>query len=155
MPLIGVLLSALPVFTIADSTPDANRKPPTEITLERDGFGRPAGLQLCLRADVKATRRITGKARHGTADQVFVGIVDRGEFERIGALMESQGFFDLKDEYGVPGLADGEWMTIGAVRGGHLKRVTSSNRAGPPVLGTIEAAIALVEAKIEWNASGP
>lgn len=122
----------------------------TEITLERDCFGCETGTIMTFRLDGTATLTNTGKERFRTSDRSFTGSVARVDFDRLAALLISRGFFDLRDEYRDPNLADGDWITTSAVRDGRTKKVLDRNEAGPPGLRAIEEAIEGVRAGITW-----
>ena len=127
----------------------------TEITLEKDCSGCETGTAVTLRLDGTATLRHTGKARFGTADRSFTGSVAREDYDRLASLMVSRGFFELRDEYRDPNLADGSWITTSAVRDGRTKTVLDSNEAGPPELKAIEDAIDGARVAITWTPANP
>jgi hypothetical protein len=120
----------------------------TEIALERDCFGCAAGSMLVLRRSGTATYTITGKARHGTADHAAEGVVRPRDFDTLARLLVTQGFFEMRDEYGDPQQQDGEWVIVAAVRDGQRKHVFERNQAGPPSLQAIERAIDSVRVRI-------
>lgn len=127
----------------------------TEIALERDCSGCETGSTVTLRLDGTATLKKSGKARFGTTDQSFTGSVARSDFDRLASLLISRGFFDLRDEYRDPALADGAWITTSAVRDGVTKKVIDSNEAGPPALRAIEEAIEGARVAITWAPAAP
>ena len=113
----------------------------TEITLERNCFGCPAGSVLVLKRDGTATYTVTGNARQGTANRTATGRIGREEFDSLARLLVARGFFAMQDEYADPQLRDGEWSSVTAVRGGVEKKVFERNGAGPAGLKAIETAI--------------
>lgn len=113
----------------------------TEITLERNCFGCPAGSILVLKRDGPATYTITGNARQGTTNRTSTGRIGRDEFDTLARLLVSRGFFAMKDEYADPQLRDGDWSSLAAVRGGAEKKVFERNGAGPAGLQAIHKAI--------------
>jgi hypothetical protein len=127
----------------------------SEVTLERDCFGCETSVAMVLRSDGTASLRHTGKARFGTSDRSMIGTVSRTDFDRLAALLVSQGFFELRDEYRDPALADGAWVSTGAMRDGRRKRVLDSNAAGPAELRAVEDALEAVRARIAWVPAAP
>jgi len=108
----------------------------TEITLERRGcYGGCPVYKVVLNKD--STAIYTGMRN---VDRIgrYKGFV---HFDRIAAWMESQGFFDLDEEY-AKGWQDSEVVVTSAVRGGTRKTVTTYNSGEPPLeLWGINAAI--------------
>ncbi len=148
-PLVALILATCDSVTAprADSV--------TEIALERDCSGCETGTTMTFRQDGTAALKTTGKARFGTSDRSFTGSVARADFDRLASLLISRGFFDLRDEYRDPSLADGAWITTSAVRDGRTKKVLDSNEAGPPDLKAIEEGIEAVRASIRWAPATP
>src|SRR4051794_21358964 len=87
----------------------------TEIRLERTPcFGSCPVDEVVLRPDGTATyvgtRFVERPGRHE-------GTFDRAEYEKLAKLLESQGFFGLKDRYSVPE-TDNPSLITSATRGG-------------------------------------
>jgi hypothetical protein len=122
----------------------------TEIRQERDCSGCETGSVVTLRRGGAATLVQTGKARFGTTDRSFTGAVSAADFERLAALLAARGFFEMRDEYRDPDLADGAWVTTTAVADGRTKNVFDGNEAGPAPLREIEDAIEALRARIDW-----
>jgi hypothetical protein len=127
----------------------------TAITQERDCFGCPATTTVSLYRDGSATLRQTGKARFGTSDQSFTGTVTRADFDRLAALVVSRGFFELREEYRDPTLADGAWVVTTVLQSGRPKKVLDSNAAGPADLRAVEDAVEAVRARLTWTPAAP
>jgi hypothetical protein len=151
--LVGPLLAV--ALTTCASVTAPRSDSITEIVLERDCSGCETAVAMTLRRDGAATLEKTGKARFRTSDQSFTARVTRADFDRLAALLVSRGFFEMRDEYRDPSLADGAWITTSAVRDGNAKKVLDSNEAGPPALKAIEEAIEGVRASITWVAVTP
>jgi hypothetical protein len=151
-PLPG--LAAL-VFAACASVTAPRAESVTEIAQERDCSGCDIGTAVTLRHDGTATLRNIGKERFRTSDRSFTGIVARADFDRLAALLISRGFFDMRDEYRDPTLADGSWISTTAVRDGRTKTVLDANEAGPEDLRAIESAIEAVRAAITWTPANP
>lgn len=121
----------------------------TEIALDWRCFCRPDGFryEISLRHDGSATCRgsCPGEGR-GT----FKGSVDRAEYERLAALLVSEGFFQLQDKYQDPLLQDGDWLATGAVRDGRRKVVWNLHGMAPPNLQRIQQAIDSLRSRIHW-----
>ena len=109
----------------------------TEITLEQGCFGCAAS-KLVLRRDGHASFTLSGNVRQGTVDQISVGKLRSGEFDKLARLVVSQGFFEFSDIYEDPEIQDGAWTTTGVTRGGGSKQVFRRNDAGPAGLKAIE-----------------
>jgi hypothetical protein len=125
----------------ADSPSPAAAHAVTEITLERNCFGCPAGSVFVLKRDGAATYTVTGSARQGTPDRTSTGRIGRDEFDTLARLMVSRGFFGMKNEYADPQLQDGDWSSLTARREGVEKKVFERNGAGPAELHAIQKAI--------------
>jgi hypothetical protein len=123
----------------------------TEITLERNCFGCPAGSRLVLQRDGAATLTATGNARHGTADRLSRGRVSKVDFDQLIRVLTAQRFFELENEYANPQLQDGDSSVIGVTRAGQQKTVSRRTGAGPPALDVIERAIETVRTRIAWR----
>jgi hypothetical protein len=115
-----------------------------QITVERDCPGCPSGSVLVLRRDGSASYTSTGKARRGTVDQTFQGMLRAQDFEHLARVVLAQHFFELNDRYEDPQLQDGPWQTIGVDSVTQNKRVFSRDDAGPPALKELAAAIEAV-----------
>lgn len=123
----------------------------TEIRLERNCFGCPAGSRLVLRRDGAATLTATGNARRGTADRSSRGRITSVDFDGLVRVLTTQGFFELENEYADPQLQDGDSSVIGVSRAGQEKTVSRRNGAGPPALDVIERAIEAVRSRTAWR----
>ncbi len=122
----------------------------TEITLERDCPGCPAGSVLTLRSDGAATYTVTGKSRFGSATKVSKGNVSADDFEKVARLIVERGFFGLDDQYDDSGIRDGAWTTTRVRRDGQDKQVFRRDGSGPAALSDVERAIDAVKDKIEF-----
>ena len=123
----------------------------TEIALERQCFGCENAQGVTLRQDGSATKVRFGNARLRIPETITKGAIDRAEFERLANLLQSEGFFDLKEAYRDPAVRDGEWVTIRAEHGGGAKAVLNSNQAGPANLARIQKAIEELAERIAWT----
>lgn len=118
------------------------------ITLERDCFGCSRGSRLQLQSDGLLTLTLSGKARHGTVDQVSQGRLAAGDFERLCRLLQEQGFFALPERIADADLQDGAWTLI-TVSGPNLdKQVFRRSEQAPAALQKIEAALDELQAKL-------
>ena len=121
-----------------------------EISIERDCFGCATATTLVLRRDGTATLNVTGKARHATQNSSSTGSVTRADFDALAKLAAAKGFFQMQDAYEMPDVQDGAWATT-RVRGGTRdKQVLRRDAAGPEGLKQIEAAIAALQARIQF-----
>lgn len=118
----------------------------SEITLERSScFGPCPVYKLTLRRDGTATYE--GRQfveRKGTYSGTFYG------FERLAQLIESRGYFNLKDNYTI-NATDLSGTVTSVVRTGRRKTITNYGDAGPVELWGIEAAIDGVVANTKWQ----
>lgn len=130
---------------------EARPSPVSEIVFQRACFGCEGAYTATLRADGSATRELHGNARMRVPPRTLKGRVAAASFERLAALLASEGFFELLDSYRNPRLQDGQSITTTAVRSGARKSVLDSNRAGPPQLERIEKAIEAVIEEIQWT----
>lgn len=135
---------------LAQARSESPTSPITSISVEKDCSGCPTGSVLTLRRDGTATYTVTGKARLGTTGAESTGTVSAETFTEIARFIESQGFFNLKDEYDDPQLKDGAWTTISVERGGDEKRVFRRDDAGPASLKAIEKAIGDLKPQIQF-----
>ena len=118
----------------------------SEITLERHGcFGSCPVYKIVLRAD--------GTASYvGTANVARLGTY-QGEiyFWRLAKWVETQGFFELQNEYAT-NWVDSEQATTSVVRDGERKTVWMGNTNEPPdALWGINAAIDGEASHIQWK----
>jgi len=123
----------------------------TEITLERDCPGCPAGSVLTLRSDGAATYTVTGKSRFASDTKVSKGNVRADDFEKLARLIVERGFFGLDDQYDNPAVLDGAWTMTRVTRDGQDKRVFRRDDLGPKALTDVERAIDAVKEKIEFT----
>ncbi|RQO59859.1 hypothetical protein DBR47_10840 [Paucibacter sp. KBW04] len=118
------------------------------ITLERDCFGCSAGSRLQLQSDGQVSFTLTGKARHGTVDQISQGRLAAGDFERLCRLLQAQGFFELPERIEDGDTQDGAWTLI-SVSGPSLdKQVWRRSEKVPAALQEIEAALDALKAEL-------
>ncbi len=113
----------------------------TEIALENDCFGCATGSLLVLRSDGTATFTQTGKARHGTVDQVSQGRVPRADFEQLARLINTGAVWAMKETYEDPAVSDGAWATLRISRGAQRKEIFSREDAAPTELKAVHSAI--------------
>ena len=152
---VGVVLGPLAALAACASVAGPPPDTITEISQERDCFGCATATKVVFRRDGTASLETTGKARFGTSDRTSTGRLARSEFDRLASLMISRGFFELREEYRDPSLADGAWVITGAVREGRGQRVTNRNGAGPPELEAVEKAIEAAQAGLAWRPAAP
>lgn len=123
-----------------------NQSQITEITLERTAcFGTCPIYKVTLKRDGTAT--YVGKQfveRTGTYSGKFYG------FERLAQLIESRGYFDLKDNYTI-NATDLPSTVTSVVRAGRRKTITNYGDTGPVELWGIEQAIDGVLANTKWE----
>jgi hypothetical protein len=115
-----------------------------EITLERQCFRCPKRYRVTFCRDGSATMTSYALGRTSRAT------VTREEFKALATLLQREGFFDLRESYRNPGLADGVWQKTTVVGGGFTKSVLNSNYAGPSKLVAIEEAIDALSKKVVW-----
>lgn len=135
-----VLCWSASFHAVAQSPARAEAPSITEITLEQGCFGCSSS-RLVLRRDGSATLTITGNARHGTVDELSVGMLRSGDFDTLARLVVSQGFFEFSDIYEDPEIQDGAWTTTGIAGGSMSKQVFRRNESGPAALKALENAI--------------
>ena len=155
--LAGALLSG-GLAANGQSTPGAPAPSPpavSEISLERLCFGCENAFRLVLRRDGSASRTRLGNARLGVPESHFKGVVPEAEFVRLERLLHEEGFFQMPDGFRDPSLQDGETHSVTAVRGDQVKRVVNANRAGPPALERVQAAIEQIASRISWLSPSP
>lgn len=152
--LASVVLCCAPATSATAMIPRSDEKPSdvSEISFERQCTGCESPFTATLRSDGVATRVFLGNARMGVAPRSFTGRVSRADFDRLVALLSSEGFFKLEEAYRNPRLQDGEWVKTSAVRGGKPKSVLDSNKAGPPNLRRIEEAMEAALGRVAWVA---
>ena len=118
----------------------------TEITLERTAcFGTCPMYKVTLRRDGTATyagRRFV--ERQGTYTGKVYG------FDRLAQLMDSRGFFNLKDNYSMRA-TDLPSAITSAVQAGKRKTIVNYGDAGPVELWGIEKAIDGMMASVKWE----
>ena len=127
----------------------------TEIALERRCFGCQEPYKLTFERDGAATHLLIGVARQGTVDRTRRGTVTREDFARLAALIQSEGFLDLNDDYRNPTVVDGQTVITSVVVDGRAKVVVNSNEAGPTRLKAIEDAIDALGSKVTWTQVSP
>ena len=127
----------------------------TSITLERDCFGCTSGTRLQLQGEGLATFTITGKARHGTVDQISQGPLTRADFEALSRLLEEQGFFALPERIEDPKLQDGAWTQISVAGPALEKQVFRRSASTPAGLQKIEAALDALKATLQLRTAAP
>jgi hypothetical protein len=132
----------------AGKTADAGPTAITEIALENDCFGCATGSLLVLRSDGSATFTRTGKARHGTVDQVSQGRVARADFEQLARLIETRGVWTMKESHENPAVTDGAWTTLRVNRGAQRKEIFSREDAAPADLKAVHDAIEALKARL-------
>lgn len=118
----------------------------TEITLERTAcFGTCPMYTLTLRRDGTAT--YVGREyveRKGTYKGKIYG------FDRLAQLVQSRGYFNLKDEYTV-NATDLPSAITSVVRSGRRKTIRNYGESGPVELWGIEVAIDGMIANTKWE----
>jgi Domain of unknown function (DUF6438) len=124
----------------------------TEIYLARSGdCGGPCPIySVTLRKDGTASyvgyENVIRPGRHH-------GKIDSYYFFRLAWLLDSQGFFQMKNEYPEDGtvIADASEANVGATRDGRKKDVWEYTGEGPIELWGIEMAIDAVVNEIQWE----
>jgi hypothetical protein len=123
----------------------------TEIATERRCMGCEREFKLTLKPDGTATRTLFGNARGGTSDRQFTAAATPAAFEELARAIVAEGFFQLKDEYRDPQVADGEFtVTTVTTTAGH-KSVLDSNAAAPEALRRIQARIEDLGTTLTWK----
>jgi hypothetical protein len=123
----------------------------TEISLERRCFGCTREGKLTLRRDGTATRVVFGNARAGTADRESSATLAGGAFEELAAAIVSERFFDLRDEYRDPAIADGESSVLTVTAGGRQKSVLNRNAMAPASFQRLESRIDALADRLTWR----
>jgi hypothetical protein len=105
------------------------------VTLRKDGTAIYTGYENVTRLGT----------HHGTIHDYY--------FFRLAWLLDSQGFFQMKNEYPEDGRVylDSSEVSVGATRDGRKKEVWEYTGKGPIELWGIEMAIDAVVNKIEWE----
>lgn len=83
----------------------------------------------------------------------YKGIIDKEEFQRLAALFEKHGFFNLESNY-TKHMNDGDTVITSAVRDGEHKSVSNFANAAADAkteLGKIQEAIEDLANRIEWE----
>ena len=118
----------------------------TEVTLERTAcFGTCPIYTITLRRDGTAT--YVGRnfvERKGTYTAKVYG------FDRLAELIESRGYFNLKDSYTVR-VTDLPSTVTSVVRAGRRKTIRNYGNSGPVELWGIEKAIDGMVANTKWE----
>lgn len=118
----------------------------TEITLERTAcMGYCPMYKVTLRRDGTAT--YVGRdfvERKGTYTGKFYG------FSRLAQLIETRGYFSMKDRYTI-NASDLPSAITSVVRAGQRKTITNYGDEGPVELWGIEQAIDGVLANVKWS----
>lgn len=118
----------------------------TEVTLERTAcFGPCPIYKVTLRRDGTATYE--GQQfveRKGTYNGTIYG------FERLAQLIESRGYFNLKENYTI-NATDLPSALTSVVRAGRRKTITNYGDQGPVELWGIETAIDGIVANTKWQ----
>jgi len=96
--MLVLALLRLPVHASSSVEDKSEATRITEIALERDCPGCPAGSVLTLRSDGAATYSVTGKSRFGSDTKVSSGRVSAADFEKVARLIVERGFFGLDDQ---------------------------------------------------------
>jgi hypothetical protein len=79
----------------------------------------------------------------------YHGVIAKGEFDHLGAMVNSHGFFDLKDHY-AGSRKDVGLTKLTVARGDSSKTVAHLARSEPQRLWEIESALRGVLAGIDW-----
>lgn len=151
--IFATLIFIITAFTVsAQKGKDASEKDRrggeqiTEVTLERTAcFGTCPVYKITLRRDGTAT--YVGREfveRKGTYSGKIYG------FERLAQLIESRGYFNLKENYTV-NATDLPSTLTSVVRAGRRKSVTNYGDTGPVELWGIETAIDGMVTNIKWQ----
>ena len=116
----------------------------TEIRMRRDTLNG-AGWSFVVRGDGMASEH---RARGPRPAAILTGTVDARDVRSVAALIESNGFFDLDDQYGErrPPLTE-----IGVIRGGVSKTVLDYCDDAPHSLHVIRRAIFNLRMQVDWN----
>lgn len=118
----------------------------TEISLERTPcYGDCPADWVILRADETAFYYPKGKS----GATRMKGKIDKWDFAPLAKLLETQGFFALKDSYSAI-MTDQATHFTSVVKDGNRKTVRNYGNAGPTSLWGLEMAIRGVAADIKW-----
>ena len=139
---------AVVVLAIAQAAMAAQKPPITEISLQRtECFGTCPVYELILRSDGTATFH-GGKNAQLPGD--WTGKLKVQDFAELVGLVDTIGFFNLKDHYEAP-VTDSPTAIITVVRGAGRKRVSNYADSGPLSLSGLAAAIDVVASRTEWE----
>jgi hypothetical protein len=117
-----------------------------EISLERvPGLGGTGTYTVVFRSDGTAHYRGSGE---GKRTGEFSGIIDKENFARLAKLIQSQGFFDMADNY--PVRIDYPTATLRAIRDGKTKSVQADNVGGPTAWWGMVMAIDGLSSTLDW-----
>lgn len=123
----------------------------TEISLERRCFGCSREGKVTLRRDGTATRVIFGNARAGTSDRQSSAALTGDAFQELAAAIVSERFFELRDEYRDPSIADGEWTVMTVSTGGRQTSVLNRNRMAPASFQRLESRVDALADRLTWR----
>ncbi len=113
----------------------------TEIALERGCFGCASGSLLVLHRNGTVAHTVTGNARHGTADVRSRATIAAADFDALAKQAITRGFYDWRDSYQNPQLADGDWTVLRLQQGDQVRQVFERNEAGPVGMSDLVRAI--------------
>jgi hypothetical protein len=111
--------------------------------------------RILLRADRSATL-FTERCRNATPNdratfcEVKQGRTWRGEFSKLGWLLESNSFYALEREYS-GNVTDASLQSTRVTRGGKTYEVVNYADAGPLAMWAVQRAIEGVGASVEWE----
>jgi hypothetical protein len=136
------------VALVACAASAAQKASITEISLQRtECFGTCPVYELVLRADGTATFH-GGKNAQLPGD--WTGKLKTQDFTELTGLVETIGFFGLKDHYEAP-VTDSPMAITSVARGAVRKRISNYAASGPLALSGLEAAIDIVASRTEWE----
>jgi hypothetical protein len=118
-----------------------------EISLEREpGLVSTERTVVSFRSDGTARYRSIGG---GKPSGDFEGTLERESFERLAKLIQSQGFFEMKDWY--PVRVDHPTAKLRVTRGGKTKSVEADNAGGPTAWWGMVAAVDGLRSSVDWK----
>lgn len=120
--------------------------------IEEISLDRPSGLGSTSRSTV--TFRSDGTAHfqgigEGIRTGDFEGILEKENFERLAKLLQSQGFFQMREEY--PVRIDHPTATLRVTRSGKTSAVRADNAGGPTAWWGMVRAVEGLTQTVTWK----
>ena len=123
----------------------------TEIAIEHRCSGCANEFEVVLRRDGTAAKTTFGNNRRGTTDRAFVGAVPVSTFDTLARAIVSEKFFELRDEYRDPTIADSPWVKTTVATGAQRKSVVDRDGMGPAALRGLQTRIEQVVNSLSWR----